>query len=266
MALMSLPSNASDSDGKSVICSVQNVSVRYERWGQGVRALNDVSLDVRRGEWLMLVGANGSGKSTLLKAIGGRLTPTQGHVRIDGKPIQHLKDSALAEQVFLVRQDPLLGTAPTLTVLENLRVADEVCTHSDKEHLVSTYAELLSPIGLEDRLEQPVEALSGGERQLLALLVARLRSAPLVLLDESLAALDPEKTRISLRQIAGLQASGKTLIQVTHRMEQATKNGNRTVVLRDGSIRQILEGKERTLRLIQSAWHNKSPHAQQGHI
>jgi putative ABC transport system ATP-binding protein len=133
-----------------------------------------VSFDVASGEWLLIVGHNGSGKSTLIKAIGGQLRPDAGKVMIDGRSVLGLTASELSERVFTVHQDPLVGSAPLLTVFENLLVADPLARRSGarKSDLSKRYRLLLEEVDLAERIYQPVKVLSGGERQLLTLAVA----------------------------------------------------------------------------------------------
>lgn len=221
-----------------VIVSVRDLVVSFSRWGQMVTAVDNVSFDVFSGEWLLLVGHNGAGKSTLLKAIGGQLQPNAGEVLIDGRHVRVLKPSQLATTVFTVHQDPLLGTAPLLTVFENLFVADPKARRSrtSKSELMGRYASLLEPIGLADRMKQPVKVLSGGERQLLALVIARLRETPVILLDEPLAALDPSKTEACIEEIAAMHREGKTVIQVAHDIRALQARADRTLTLRQGRI------------------------------
>lgn len=217
---------------------IQHLQVTFERWGNSVHALKDVSITVPAGQWLMLVGPNGSGKSTILKVLSGRLKPDCGVVRIDGNDVTGMDAQQLSNAVFLVHQDPLLGSAPLLTVYENLLVADsEGSSHRlGKKALYNKYSELLTPSGLSTRLKQPVKTLSGGERQLLALLIAGLRPSSVILLDEPLAALDPEKTEQCIEQIRALHRQGKTIIQVTHDEELTASLGDRTIALRNGVV------------------------------
>jgi len=217
---------------------VKDLTVTFVRWGQAVNALRGVNLNVPQGQWLILVGPNGSGKSTLLKAIGGRIQPDQGQALLKGKSITALSGDSLANEVFLVHQDPLLGTAHTLTVFENLFVADfqAQSDHESKKLLAIKYHDLLKPLGLSERMKQPVKTLSGGERQLMAVLIARLRPSSVILLDEPLAALDPGKAELSIGLINELNGQGKTLIQVTHDPELAVTAGDRTVALDQGRL------------------------------
>ena len=236
--------------------AVESLSLNYERWGQTVMALHDVSFTMPRGQWLLLVGHNGSGKSSLLRVLSGRTAPDHGLVKINAKPASDLTTMERAEAVFLIHQDPLLGTAADLTIFENLVVADfQAQTGKEsRRSLHAKYEEMLTPLGLADRMKQPVQTLSGGERQLLALLIARLRPASLILLDEPLAALDPGKAERCLLEIADLKRMGKTIIQVTHDPKLASTLGDRTVVMRAGEIVRDTSSHERTAEDLQNYW------------
>lgn len=235
---------------------VSNLTVTFSRWGQEVRALNGLSLSVPLGQWVMIVGHNGSGKSTLLKALSGRLHPDSGEIRIGGNHISEMRRSQIAESVFLVNQDPLMGTAPKLTLFQNLLAADQQAQSgaSRKRDLVDKYREFLRPLGLADRMQQLARNLSPGERQLLALLVARLRPSPIMLLDEPLAALDPGKADLCMREIEALSRQGRTLLQVTHDEKLAVSTGARTVAIRSGSIVYDDLGSNRHLVDIRKIW------------
>ncbi|MEK7676306.1 MAG: ATP-binding cassette domain-containing protein [Verrucomicrobiota bacterium] len=233
---------------------IESLHLSYQRWGQRVNALDGVSLSVPRGQWLILVGHNGSGKTSLLRVLSGRAVPDCGHAKINGKAAREMNAGELAESVFLIHQDPLLGTAADLTVLENLAVADSHAASESKRSLQGKYVEMLNPVGLADRMKQPVQTLSGGERQLLALLIARLRPASLILLDEPLAALDPSKAERCLAEIADLRKAGKTIIQVTHDPELASTLGDRTVVMRAGKIVHDANLQARNVEALRSHW------------
>ena len=242
--------------GQNGTLEVKNITVTFERWGQTVKALENVSFSVSPGHWVMLVGHNGSGKTTLLRTISGRLRPSTGEIKINGDRIDSLSPARLAERVFHVHQDPLLGTAPTLTLFENLFVADVNAQNGgvSRKELLEKYHELLKPLGLANRLKQLARYLSGGERQLLALTVARLRPSSIMLLDEPLAALDPAKTHLCLQQIKTLNDEGKTIIQVTHDPNLALSGGHRTVVLREGRIVYDVTGAKREVAPLREAW------------
>jgi putative tryptophan/tyrosine transport system ATP-binding protein len=218
--------------------SVRNLTVLFSRWGQEVAAISDVSLDIASGEWVLLVGHNGAGKSTILKVLSGELPPNSGSATVGGRDVLTLTPEQLANSVFTVHQDPLRGTAPLLTVLENMAVADprNRAVWFDSPSLLRRYAELLEPVGLAHRLRQPVKTLSGGERQLLSLVIAEIRPAPIILLDEPLAALDPTKTSASIDKIAAMHRAGKTILQVAHDIRSLRLLAGRVLTLRQGRI------------------------------
>lgn len=239
---------------------VKDLTVTFSRWGQNIKALDNVNLSIPAGQWVMLIGHNGSGKSTLLKAISGRLDRTYGEINIDGKRVESLRGSLMAERVFHVHQDPLIGTASKLTLFENLMVADHQgqAVGTSKSELLHKYRELLQPLGLADRMKQLARYFSGGERQLIALLIARLRPSSLMLLDEPLAALDPAKTDLCLEQIDLLHKAGRTIIQVTHDPRLASEVGNRTVALRDGGIVYDERAEDRNHKELHDLWYSRT--------
>lgn len=220
------------------ILRVEDLGVVFSRWGHSVRAVDSVCLRVPRGQWVAVLGHNGSGKSTLLKMIGGMVKADCGRVWVGGRDVAAMSRREIADSLFYVYQDPSLGTAPTLTVMENLLVSDPDARagRAPKHVLARKYGEMLRPLGLGDRLKQPALTLSGGERQLLALLIARLRPAPLVLLDEPLAALDPAMAELCTRELYRLQEQGRTLVVVTHDHGWAAAHAARTVEMRAGRI------------------------------
>jgi len=215
--------------------AVKDLTVSFSKWGQAMAALRTVSLDIPTGQWLLLAGPNGAGKSTLLKAIAGRLRPDSGEVQIHGQQLNGLQ---VAAAVFLVQQDPLLGTAPLLTVFENLLVADPEAEQlrSRRSKLVDRYTNRLAHIGLADRLKQPVKLLSGGERQLLAMVIAGLRKVTVILLDEPFAALSPANTELCIQEVRRMYADGKTIVHVAHDVQLLSRHADRVVTLDKGCI------------------------------
>lgn len=215
-----------------------DLTITFSRWGQNLTALNRVNLKIPKGQWVMLAGHNGSGKSTLLKAISKRLTPNSGQIIICGKQASRMSASEIADHVFHVNQDPLMGTAPKLTLFENLMVADRQAQieGTSQHELAHKYRKLLEPLGLADRMKQLALYFSGGERQLITLLIARMRSASLLLLDEPLAALDPTRAETCMNIIATLHSEGTSIIQVTHDSSLAITSGDRTLMLNEGRL------------------------------
>ncbi|MCA9541860.1 MAG: ABC transporter ATP-binding protein [Myxococcales bacterium] len=214
---------------------VEGLRVTYQRWGQRVEALAGVDVRIEAGEWLLLVGHNGSGKSTLLRTLAGHQRPDAGRITVAGAPLATDR-ARRRRQVFLVRQDPTQGTAPMLTLFENLLIADPDAPGHGRKALAARYAADLAPIGLDGRLHQLASTLSGGERQLLALLIARRQPAPVLLLDEPFAALDPGRVRLALDLLRGLHAEGRTLVQVSHDPEHIASLGDRALRLDHGRV------------------------------
>jgi putative tryptophan/tyrosine transport system ATP-binding protein len=220
------------------IVQVEDLVVLYSRLEQTIRALDGIRLRVPAGEALIVTGQNGSGKSTLLGVLSGRVLPNGGTALIDGIPANKLTRASIPNTLFHVHQDPLAGSVATMTVFENLAVADEDARIQKlrRSALVPRYQAILEPLGLADRLGQQAQTLSPGQRQALTMIFARLRPAKLVLLDEPLAALDAKNTATCLNLIRGLKDQGKTLIYVTHHIEQTPTFGDRVVTLNAGRV------------------------------
>jgi putative ABC transport system ATP-binding protein len=225
------------------------------RWGHpqpggGWRQLFDgFSLSCSSGQFVVVIGSNGSGKSTLLNLVAGSLQASGGSVQLEGRELLGLPDHRRARWIGRVMQNPLDGTAPDLTIAENLRLAE--CRRSslfsgsglaglhpsraDRRRYGALLDDLQLP--LADRLDTPVGQLSGGQRQTISLVMATLGQPRLLLLDEHTAALDPraEATVMALtdRLVARL---GTTTLMVTHSLEQALRHGDRLVMLQDGRL------------------------------
>jgi putative ABC transport system ATP-binding protein len=216
---------------------VENLSFRFNRWGVQVRAIDNISLSIEPGEWLNLIGPNGSGKSTLLKLLVGELPIQEGQVEVLGRNMASLPPHARSSIIFKVHQDPTRGTAPALTVFEHFFIANRSSSgRLSKSALRLQLEERLLDWRLDVKLDQPVSSLSGGQRQLLTLLIARIKGTPILALDEPFAALDPARTRMGLEALEKLQAEGCTIIMITHDMNHAIQTGQRTIGLKDGRI------------------------------
>jgi putative ABC transport system ATP-binding protein len=244
-------------DESESIIEVRALTVIFSSWGQNVRALDAVTLNVPPGEWLIIVGPNGSGKSSLLATLAAQLKPDSGSVIINGKAVTAMSDAELARNIFLINQNPALGSAPQLTLFENLFIADLGAAGQgvSKKALRHRYEQLLSPVGLAGRLDQLVTTLSRGQQQLLAILIARLRGCPIVLLDEPLASLDPKNAQLCLEAIDELARGGTTLVHVLHNEQQASTLGSRTVVLRQGQLVFDSKGTDRTTSALREHWY-----------
>jgi putative tryptophan/tyrosine transport system ATP-binding protein len=221
--------------------------------GEKAHALRDVSLSIPAGQFLTVIGSNGSGKSTILNAIAGVFLPDNGTIRIADSVVATLPEYRRARLIGRVFQDPFKGTCPSMTVAENLRMAElrglprRLWRGLDRASLVR-YRTLLASLGmrLEGRLEASMGTLSGGQRQAVTLLMATLRRPELLLLDEHTAALDPraaEQVMILTEEI--VRTHRLTTLMVTHSMEQAIQFGDRTIMMHRGEIVADLSGKER---------------------
>ena len=234
------------------VLSARGVSVTFERWGQMVLALDRLNLDISTGEWVLLLGHNGSGKTTLLKCIMQQIRIQHGEMKL----FKGATSGAGLRPAYLVQQDPMKGTAPDLTVLENLMIADndDARSGAKRQRRTEEYAALLEPVGLADRLNHRARDLSGGERQLISLLMARIAECPVVLLDEPFTALDPGRAESCLLVVREMHASGRTIVQVSHNIQHAAELGTRVVVLGSGRVVYDSAGGERDLERMRDMW------------
>ena len=208
------------------------------------RALVGLDLELDEGDFVTVIGSNGAGKSTLLNAIAGRVGVDAGSILIDDRPVNRLPEHRRARYIGRVFQDPMAGTAPDLTIEQNLSLAVQRgkprglrrgVTRARRERFV---AELqILELGLEHRLRTKVGLLSGGQRQALSLLMAGFTQPRILLLDEHTAALDPQRAQLVTELTARIvDSGGLTTLMVTHNMEQALRLGNRLVMMHEGRI------------------------------
>lgn len=207
-------------------------------------ALDGLNLTLAPGDFVSVIGSNGAGKSTLLNAVAGRLFMEEGSISIDGVNVNRLPEHKRARYVGRVFQDPLAGTAPNLTIEENLSLAllrgkrrglGRGLTAARREQFVEELKSL--ELGLEDRLTAKVGLLSGGQRQALSLLMAGFTRPKIMLLDEHTAALDPQRADLVTTLTQRIVAEGQlTTLMVTHNMEQAIRLGNRLIMMHEGKI------------------------------
>jgi putative ABC transport system ATP-binding protein len=218
------------------------------------KALSGLSLHVAPGEFVTIVGSNGAGKSTLFNAISGSFYVDDGSITLGGRDITFMPEHRRSRRIGRLFQDPLRGTAPHMTIEENLALAysrsagksNPFSRVSKKEKAFFAQRLELLDMGLEDRMRQPVGLLSGGQRQALTLLMATIEPPELLLLDEHTAALDPaaaEKVLSLTRQIVSEHAI--TCLMVTHNMNQALELGTRTLMMADGSVVLDVSGQQR---------------------
>lgn len=218
------------------------------------RALNGLSLHLEKGDFVTILGSNGAGKSTLFSAIAGSFPLDGGRILLDGQDITTLPDYKRSKFIGRLFQDPMKGTAPSMTIEENLALAYmRASKHTSPFSMVSKadraeFRERLAQLdlGLEERMNSPVGLLSGGQRQALTLLMATLVTPKLLLLDEHTAALDPATGEKVLRLTRDMVAEkGITCLMITHSIPSALALGNRTILMKDGSIVLELRDGER---------------------
>ncbi|MCI6585408.1 MAG: ATP-binding cassette domain-containing protein [Mobiluncus sp.] len=216
----------------------------HQRTADAYRALRGVNLEVPEGDFITIVGGNGAGKSTLLNVIAGSILVDSGRVVIDETEVTRLPEEERAGLIGRIFQDPKLGTAPRMTVAENLLLASKRGEGrgfkiSMNEAKREEFRRVLAPLklGLEDRLDTEIGVLSGGQRQSVALIMATLKTPRLLLLDEHTAALDPKTARKVLDYTAKVIAdNGLTALMITHHLKDALNFGNRMLVMNHGEI------------------------------
>ena len=211
--------------------------------------MKDVSLTIGKGEFVIVVGSNGSGKSTLFNIIAGAETPTSGQVLIDDKDVTKLAEYKRSQWIARVFQNPLSGTAPDLSIIDNFRLA---ALRTGSKNLVigvndafkRTVKDKISTLGmgLENKIEQQMGSLSGGQRQALTLLMSVMDKTDILLLDEPTAALDPRSANTILQTADTLiKQYDLTAILITHNLKDAFQYGNRLVQMNEGTVLRDLD-------------------------
>ncbi len=225
------------------------------------KALEQVNLKLAEGDFVTIVGSNGAGKSTLFNAITGVFYIDAGQIILAGEDITYRKEHIRSKEIGHLFQDPLKGSAPHMTIEENMALAylrASTVRHayfsriSSKEKRLFRERLAMLDMGLEDRMKQPVGLLSGGQRQALTLLMATLVTPKLLLLDEHTAALDPATAQKVLELTRRIVAERKiTCLMVTHNMQQALTMGNRTLMMDGGHIVFDVSGQERAQMTVE---------------
>ncbi len=220
------------------------------------RLFNDFSFEIDKGEFVSIIGSNGSGKTTMLNVISGDVMPDSGNVYLSGKDITKTANYKRAQNMARVFQNPANGTCPTMTIFQNLSIADNKGKMYNLTKGLNTarkdfYRSLLETLGmgLEDRLETLAGALSGGQRQALALLMATISGPDVLLLDEHTAALDPKSADIVMKLTEKVVTEKNiTTIMITHNLRYAAEYGTRTVMMHDGKAILDISGEEKKKR------------------
>lgn len=226
-------------------------------------ALNGVNLTLNEGDFVTVIGGNGAGKSTTLNAIAGVCPIDSGKIYIGGDDVTKLSEHKRAKYLGRVFQDPMTGTATTMSIEENMAIAARRgekrglswgITHQERD----TYREMLKTLdlGLEDRLTSKVGLLSGGQRQAITLLMASIKKPKLLLLDEHTAALDP-KTAAKVLEISDkiIAENHLTAMMVTHNMKDAIVHGNRLIMMHEGKVILNISGEEKKKLTVEDLLH-----------
>ena len=226
-------------------------------------ALNGVNLSLEEGDFITVIGGNGAGKSTMLNAVAGVWPIDSGKILIGGDDVTRLSEHKRAKYLGRVFQDPMTGTATTMSIEENMAIA---ARRGERRGLTwgitkkerDVYREKLSTLGLglEDRLTNKVGLLSGGQRQAITLLMAALKEPKLLLLDEHTAALDP-KTAAKVLEISDkiIEEHHLTAMMVTHNMKDAIAHGNRLIMMHEGKIILDIAGEEKKRLTVEDLLH-----------
>lgn len=216
-------------------------------------ALDDFSITINEGDFITVIGGNGAGKSTFMNAVAGVWKVDEGTIEIDGEDVTALPEHKRAKYLGRVFQDPMLGTAATMEIQENLALANRrglsrTLKAGINKKEIKEYKEKLEMLGLglENRMTTKVGLLSGGQRQALTLLMATLKKPKLLLLDEHTAALDP-KTAAKVLEITDkiVTQENITTLMITHNMKDAIAHGNRLIMLNDGKVILDISGEEK---------------------
>lgn len=232
----------------------QNISKQFAmQSGEVLTALQPTNLTINEHEFVILVGGNGSGKSTLLNLIAGSLLPTAGNILINGINVTHLQDYQRSQWISRIFQNPLQGTAANLSILENFRLA--YLRTKSKKLVINNNGKFKSQVqekvavlglGLQDKINQPMGSLSGGQRQALTLLMSIADDCKILLLDEPTAALDPKSATIVLQTANHIISQYKlTACMVTHNLKDALAFGNRIIQLQEGQIIKDLSNNQK---------------------
>ena len=219
---------------------------------------SDFNLKINEGDFVSVIGSNGSGKTTMLNIVSGDVAPDGGTVTLNGTDITSRKNFRRAENIGRVFQNPSMGTCPTMTIWENMSIADNkgkmyglsFGLNKQRKDYYCSQLELLG-MGLENRLNTPAGSLSGGQRQALALIMATMIRPDLLLLDEHTAALDPKSSDTVMMLTEKVVREKKiTTLMVTHNLRHAVEYGTRAIMMHEGGIIMDVSGEEKEKKTI----------------
>lgn len=234
----------------------------YKTFNQGTidekRLFSDFNLTINEGEFVGVIGSNGSGKTTMLNTISGDTIPDSGSVKLCGTELVGMKNFKRAKKIGRVFQNPSMGTCPSMTIWENMSIADNkgklfglsFGLNRARKDFYCSQLELLG-MGLENRLSTPAGSLSGGQRQALALIMATMISPDLLLLDEHTAALDPKSSdTVMMLTEKIIREKQITTLMVTHNLRHAVEYGSRVIMMHEGGIIMDASGEEKKNKTI----------------
>lgn len=245
---------------------IKDLSITFNKGTMNEKkALDQLNLTLNDGDFVTIIGSNGAGKSTLLNCISGTYLSDSGTIKLDGKELLQLKEHKRAKMIGRLFQDPLKGTAPNMSIQENLELAyrrgnpkNDIyhrflkvsLSKAEKQAFKERLAHL--ELGLEDRMNTKVGLLSGGQRQALTLLMATINPPTLLLLDEHTAALDP-KTAAKVMEITNriILENHTTTLMITHNIKHALAYGNRMIVMSDGKILMEFDQKQKATMSVE---------------
>jgi len=233
---------------------IKNLKKTYELGeGEHIVALKNINLSIPKGEFVTIVGNNAGGKTTLLKLISGMIMPTAGEIYLDGILLSNMEETQRAKIISSVRQNPNDSLINSMTIAENLAMAKLKRSKIGlrvgmKKRWENEFISLLKPlgIGLEERLDDKIDSLSGGQKQIIALLMATLLKPKLLMLDEYTAALDPKVSKVILKITNEIINSNEiTTLMITHNIYQAIEYGSRLILLQKGHVALDICGEEK---------------------
>lgn len=224
---------------------IQNLSKSFNVGTENeINIFNSFNLKIEKNKCTAIIGSNGCGKSTLLNMISGSILADKGQIYLNGKDITKLKEEQRSINIGRVYQDPSMGVSPSLTILENMSLADKkgekfTLKRLIRKNNINKYKEILKTLdlGLEDKLDTKVKFLSGGQRQSLSLVMAAMKHPDLLLLDEHTAALDPKTSSVIMKKTKELiEKFSITTIMISHNMKDAIEYSDRIIMLDKGEI------------------------------
>lgn len=232
---------------------LRNIQKQFTDGNNVVTALNNINLKISEKEFVVIVGSNGSGKSTFLNLVAGSYQPTHGEILIENNIVNHLKDFERSEWIARMFQNPLAGSAPDLSILDNFRLAslrtkNKTFSIGATQKFTEEVKQKVSilKLGLENKLQQNMGSLSGGQRQALTLLMTTMDHTKLLLMDEPTAALDPRSADMVMKMADKLISElNLTALLITHHLKDAFTYGNRLLRFQDGTIVTDLSAEEK---------------------